>query len=117
MTRRLLRSRLPARRHAPQVDIAFRPPPDFRATSSTFRLLFGEASDRLPAPPPDADELIGLAWVYALHVRSSLERGRVWQAEWMLSHMRENVLALARIPESIRSSFCLSLPFPRHEIE
>lgn len=78
-----------------QVDLAFRPPPDFRATSSTFRLLFGEASDRPPAPPPDADELIGLGWVYALHVRSSLERGRVWQAENMLSHMRENVLALA----------------------
>lgn len=78
-----------------QVDIAFRPPPDFRATSSTFRLLFGETSDRPPAPPLDADEFIGLGWVYALHVRSSLERGRVWQAEWMLSHMRENVLALA----------------------
>jgi hypothetical protein len=78
-----------------QVDIAFRPPPDFRATSSTFRLLFGEAGDRPPAPPPDADELIGLGWVYALHVRSSLERGRVWQAEWMLSRVREQVLALA----------------------
>ena len=78
-----------------QVDVAFRPPPDFRATSSTFRLLFGEASDHPPAPPPDANELIGLGWVYALHVRSSLERGRVWQAENMLSHMRENVLALA----------------------
>lgn len=78
-----------------QVDIAFRPPPDFRATSSTFRLLFGEASDRPPAPPPDSAELIGLGWVYALHVRSSLERGRVWQAENMLSHMREQVLGLA----------------------
>ena len=78
-----------------QVDLAFRPPPDFRATSSTFKLLFGDASDRPPAPPPDADELIGLGWVYALHVRSSLERGRVWQAEWMLSHVREQVLALA----------------------
>lgn len=78
-----------------QVDLAFRPASDFRATSSTFRLLFGEASDRPPASPPDSAELIGLGWVYALHVRSSLERGRVWQAEYMLSHMREQVLALA----------------------
>jgi len=84
-----------------QVDIAFRPPPDFRATSSTFRLLFGEASDQPPAPPPDADELIGLGWVYALHVRSSLERGRVWQAEYMLSHMRAQVLALACLRHSL----------------
>jgi len=78
-----------------QVDIAFRPPPDFRATGPTFRLLFGQTNDRPVAPPPDADELIGLGWVYALHVRSSLERGRVWQAEYMLSHVREQVLALA----------------------
>lgn len=78
-----------------QVDIAFRPAPDFRAIGSTFRLLFGQANDLPPAPPPDPAELIGLGWVYALHVRSSLERGRVWQAEYMLSHMREQVLALA----------------------
>ncbi len=45
-----------------------------------------------PQQHPDADELIGLGWVYALHVRSSLERGRVWQAEWMLIHVREQVL-------------------------
>lgn len=88
-----------------QVDIAFRPPPDFRATSSTFKLLFGEASKHPPAPPPDANELIGLGWVYALHVRSSLERGRVWQAEWMLSHVREQVLALA----------CLRYGLPTYE--
>ncbi len=78
-----------------QVDIAFRPAPDFRATGPTFRLLFGRADDRPPPPPPDPAELIGLGWVYALHVRSSLERGRVWQAEYMLNHVREQVLALA----------------------
>lgn len=78
-----------------QVDIAFRPAPDFRATGPTFRLLFGQADDRPLPPPPDPAELIGLGWVYALHVRSSLKRGRVWQAENMLSHMREHVLALA----------------------
>lgn len=88
-----------------QVDLAFRPKTDFRATGPTFRLLFGDASDRPPAPPPDADELIGLGWVYALHVRSSLKRGRVWGAENMLSHMREQVLALA----------CLRHGLPIHE--
>ena len=53
-----------------QVDIAFRPAPDFRATGPTFWLLFGQVNDRLPAPPPDPAELIGLGWIYALHVRS-----------------------------------------------
>ena len=88
-----------------QVDIAFRPPPDFRATGPAFRLLFGEADDRPLPPPPGADELVGLGWVYALHVRSSLERGRVWGAEWMLSRVREQIFALA----------CLRYGLPTYE--
>jgi hypothetical protein len=35
-----------------------------------------------------------VGWLYALHVRSSIARGRVWQAEYMLSGMRDQVLAL-----------------------
>jgi hypothetical protein len=85
-----------------QVDIAFRPAPDFRATGPTFRLLFGHTSER-PQAPPNPAELIGLGWVYALHVRSSFERGRVWQAEYMLSHMREQVFALACLRHGLPS--------------
>ncbi|GAA3432831.1 hypothetical protein ACFFS4_01310 [Kutzneria kofuensis] len=33
-------------------------------------------------------------WLYALHVRSSIERGRVWQAEHMLGGLRNVVLTL-----------------------
>src|ERR671935_220226 len=39
--------------------------------------------------------LIGYAWLYALHARSSLARGRLWQAEYMVSAMRDQALALA----------------------
>ena len=78
-----------------QVDLAFRPAPDFRATGPAFRLLFGQAEGGPLLPPPDPAELVGLGWVYALHVRSSLRRGRVRQAEWMLSRTREQVFALA----------------------
>ena len=35
-----------------------------------------------------------MAWLYALHVRSSIARSRLLQAEYMLSGMRDNVLAL-----------------------
>ncbi len=35
-----------------------------------------------------------MAWLYALHARSSILRGRIWQAEFMLSGMRDQVLAL-----------------------
>ena len=42
-----------------------------------------------------ADALIGTAWLYALHVRSSLARGRVWQADLLLHRLREQVVMLA----------------------
>lgn len=88
-----------------QVDIAFWADSEFGATAPTFRLLFGKANAKPQASPPAASTLIGTGWLYALHVRSSLERGRLWQAEYMLGHMREQVLALA----------CLRHVLPTHE--
>ncbi len=78
-----------------QVDIAFSPAAEFGAVGPTFQLLFGAANDPRPAPEPTAADLIGMGWLYALHARSSIERGRVWQAEYMISGIRERVLALA----------------------
>jgi hypothetical protein len=78
-----------------QVDLAFAPAADFGATSPKFALLFGTAVPRPQFTPPDAVELIGLAWLYALHARSCVARGRVWQAEYMISGVRDHVLALA----------------------
>lgn len=78
-----------------QVDLAFAPAADFGAVAPTFRLLFGTAVQRPPAAPPAAAELIGLAWLYGLHARSSIARGRGWQAEYMISGVRDYVLALA----------------------
>lgn len=77
-----------------QVDLSFWPEAEFGATGPTFQLLFGTANERPPRPAPAAIALIGMGWLYALHVRSSIARGRVWQAEYMLSGMRDQVLAL-----------------------
>ncbi len=60
-----------------QVDISFWAQAKFGAIGPNFRLLFG------------------MGWLYALHARSSIARGRVWQAEYMISAMRDQVLALA----------------------
>jgi hypothetical protein len=78
-----------------QVDISFWRVEDFAAIGPNFRLIFGEANPPRPAQPPNARALIGMAWLYALHVRSSLERGRVLQAEYMLSGMRNHIGELA----------------------
>jgi hypothetical protein len=36
-----------------------------------------------------------MAWLYALHARSCIARGKLWQAEYMISGIREKALALA----------------------
>jgi hypothetical protein len=78
-----------------QVDLSFWPATEFGATGPGFRLLFGAAARETPAPVPRAAVLIGMAWLYGLHARSAIARGRVWQAEYMISGMRDHVLALA----------------------
>jgi hypothetical protein len=78
-----------------QVDLAFAPASDFGARGPTFQLVFGYAAEIEQIPSPDPEELIGWAWLYALHARSSIARKRWWQAEYMISGMRDQVLALA----------------------
>jgi len=77
-----------------QVDLSFWPTNELRAVGPKFSLIFGAAREQISAPVPDSKDLIGMAWLYALHVRSSLARSRLLQAEYMLSGVRDNVLAL-----------------------
>jgi len=78
-----------------QVDVAFWRAEEFGAIGPNFQLIFGEAKPPEPSPQPNPQALIGMAWLYALHVRSSLARGRLLQAEYMLSGMRNHVFELA----------------------
>lgn len=88
-----------------QVDLAFSPAAEFGAiASSTFRLLFGTAKEQPLAAAPSASQLIGLGWLHALHARSSIARGRVWQAEYMISGVRDHVLALACLRHGVPAS-------------
>jgi hypothetical protein len=80
-----------------QIDLSFWPADAFAAIGPDFKLIFGKANDSRSVPASPAGELIGMAWLCALHVRSSIARGRLWQAEYMLSAMRDHVLALACI--------------------
>lgn len=86
-----------------QVDIAFVSAHEFRALSPKFRLHFGTAEEPAHALPQDADYLAGLGWLYALHARSSIARNRLWQAEYMVSGVRDNALALACVRHGLPS--------------
>jgi hypothetical protein len=78
-----------------QVDIALVSAAEFRPLAPSFRLVHGKASEPRHAPPPAAADIIGFAWLYALHARSSIARRKLWQAEYMISGVRDHALSLA----------------------
>lgn len=80
-----------------QVDLAFVPAAEFRALAPTFRLMFGSANEPRHVPPPSTVDLIGLGWLYAFHARTCLARRNLWQAEYMISGIRDHALALSCI--------------------
>jgi hypothetical protein len=81
-------------RNTLQVDVAFWSAADFAPIGPNFKLIFGDAQEPRPTPQPNRNGLIGMAWLYALHVRSSIARGRSLQADYMLSGMRNHVFEL-----------------------
>ena len=78
-----------------QFDLSFTPAAAFGATGPKFRLLFGEAVTKPYTPPPSPHELFGYAVHHALRARFCIARGRVWQAEYWLSGVRDYALHLA----------------------
>lgn len=84
-----------------QVDVSFWPHDAFRETEDGFALIFGDANSPTRPTPPDVDGLIGMGWLYALHARSAVARGRVWQATIMLDHLRDQTIALACLSDGL----------------
>ena len=78
-----------------QLDLSFWPAQEFRPHGPAFRVLFGEALPAAAPVPSDPERTIGMAWLYGLHVRSAIARGRPWQAVIMLDLLRDQLLELA----------------------
>jgi predicted nucleotidyltransferase len=77
-----------------QIDVSFWPHDQFRATEPTFRVLFGTPNTATEPMRLDAGETIGLGWLYAIHARSAVARGKLWQATMMLDDLRNSLVAL-----------------------
>jgi predicted nucleotidyltransferase len=78
-----------------EVDIAFTPVAEFGPRGPNWRTVFGDTVELSPSTPPHRDDLAGLAWHHVLHARVCIERGKLWQAEYLISGIRDEVLALA----------------------
>jgi predicted nucleotidyltransferase len=88
-----------------QVDLSFWTADTFAASGTSFRLLFGESNEPRPSRSSTRGALIGMGWLYALHARSSIARGRALQALHMIDGVREQTITLA----------CLRHELPAHE--
>lgn len=86
-----------------QIDVAFWPFARFRGTEDGFRLLFGDPAPPTSPEPPDPAREIALGWLYALHGRSAVERGRLWQAVTMLDHLRDQIVVLMCLRQGVES--------------
>lgn len=86
-----------------QVDLSFTPASAFGATGPKFKLLFGNAVEKPFTPEQSPRELFGYAVHHALRARFCLLRGRVWQAEYWISGVRDYALALACLRHTLPS--------------
>ena len=90
-----------------QLDLSMTPAARFRPAGPRFRMLFGEIAPGEPETPTSiagtlfiptpsvARDIFGWGVIYALHARTCIERGRVWQAEHYVGTVRDHALALA----------------------
>jgi hypothetical protein len=88
-----------------QVDLSFTPQNDFAPRSPKFTLFFGNAKEAILPKPPSARELFGYAILYLLSARISIERGRYWQAEYLISGGRDYLLALACRVHGLKTAY------------
>ena len=86
-----------------QVDLSLTP--GFVADyGPRFKLLFGTKVNREHSSSRPAREAIGYAAHHAVRARYSIERGRLWQAEYWISGVRDEALALACIRRGLDAS-------------
>lgn len=78
-----------------QVDLSFTPGTEFGAMGPRFALLFGRAVEKDWPQPEPARYLFGLGAHHAVRARYAIERGRLLQAEYWTSQVRDTALLLA----------------------
>ena len=84
-----------------QVDVSCTPATEFGAITPKFQLLFGAATERPPIPPPAERDLFGLAVHHLVRARICVERGRLLEAEHLVSEARDQSLTLACLRQGI----------------
>lgn len=89
-----------------EVDLGFTPADAFGPLGpGPFKVLFGDpVQRRLPQPPTEA-HLAGLAMHHVLHARVCIERGKLWQAEYWISTLRDQAVELAAARRGLETAY------------
>jgi hypothetical protein len=88
-----------------QVDLSFTPQKEFRPRGPDFKLFFGTAHEPQLPVRPSPMHLFGWAVLHVLSARICIERGRFWQAEYLISGARDYILALACLQRGLKTSY------------
>ena len=89
-----------------QVDLSFAPDADFAPRGPRFSLLFGTAgAEPETIPPASPQHLFGLGVHHAVRARICIERGKVWQAEYWISDLRDQALGLACVARGLAPEY------------
>jgi hypothetical protein len=88
-----------------QVDLSFTPASDFGARGPHWKLLFGEEIQREHTQPPPATEIFGYAVHEAVRARFCIERGRLWQAVYLIDDVRDHAFALASLRRGFEAAY------------
>jgi hypothetical protein len=88
-----------------QVDLSFTPASEFGARGPRFALLFGTAVEKAHVPQPSAHHLFGMGVHHAVRAGFCIERGRLWQAEYWISGLRDQALTLACLRRGLDTSY------------
>ncbi|GHJ34444.1 hypothetical protein Sm713_00530 [Streptomyces sp. TS71-3] len=78
-----------------EVDLTFAPEADFGPRGPQWRTVLGTARPQPPFAPPHRPTLVGLCWHHALHARISIERDRLWAADYWIGTLRARLVELA----------------------
>jgi predicted nucleotidyltransferase len=88
-----------------QVDLSFTPASDFGPRGPRWKLLFGEDIEREYTQPPPASEIFGYAVHEAVRARFCIERGRLWQAVYLIDDVRDHAFALASLRRDLEAAY------------
>lgn len=77
-----------------QIDLSFWPTGDFRSLGRPVTMLFGRTGGPADNTTVGPGQFVGMGWLYAVHVRSAIARGRLWQAVHMIDGLRDQAIGL-----------------------